>query len=100
MDNRFDIRASTVDLAVNEAFAIGRAFFAGGHRVAVQIQFQDVSGGDLGGRYGSRDQVAAGSRRSADTDVAECIDNLLLSKNMVGRDDVFDQGLAGGLLAR
>ena len=32
--------------------------------------------------------------------MTECIDNLLLGKNMVGRDDIFDQSFAGGLLAR
>jgi len=83
---------------MNEAFAVRRTFLAGGDRFAVQIQFHDVCGGNLRGRNGSRDQVAGGSGCSADTDVTECIDNLLLGKNVVGRDDIFDQSFEGGSL--
>ena len=99
MHDGHDIGAYTVDLAVDETFAIGCPFVAA-DGLTVEVQLHDVRRRHLSGRDRSRDQVSACPGRRANADVAEGVDDLLRDQDMVGGHDILDQRFAGRLLAR
>ena len=60
--------------------------------VAVEIELDDVVGGDERGRHAARDQEALGILRMAHGDMAEAVDDALLVENVIGIDEIVDDG--------
>ena len=80
-----------VDLAVDEAFEI-RARRVRLGRVAVEIELDDVGGGDERGRHAARDQEMVRVLRMACADMAEAVDHALLIEDVVGVDEIVEDG--------
>ena len=85
------IRPRLVDFAVNEAFEKHRPA-AGIDRLAVEIEFHDVSGGDQRRRQRPRHQKMIWVGRMARADMAEGVDNAEVGENAAARHDIVDQG--------
>src|SRR5204862_8116032 len=90
------VRPRFVDFAVDEAFQEHRAA-AGIDRIAVEIEFHDVAGGDQRRRQRPRHQEAIWIARMARADMAEGIDHAEVGEDAAAGHDIPKQrGLDAG----
>ena len=83
--DRVDVEPPLKDFAVDVAFEIERD--AGvGDRVAVEVEFQDILGGDQFRRHRAREQVAFGVSRGAQAYMPIGIDHPMGGENPVGQN--------------
>jgi len=97
VDDRVHVGPGAIDLAMDVAFEIGRARFAG-HGLGFGVEFHDVGGGDQFRRERARQQEVAGALGMADADVAEAVQHVVFGQHAVGDDEIVDHLLqrAGG----
>ncbi len=93
IDDRVDVGTRLVDLAMEEALAIGHAATRIDRR-AVEIERHDVVGGHLLGRYRFGQQVLRGILRMTGADVPEAVDHALVGQDVIGIDQIVDRCLA------
>ena len=84
------IGARGVNLAMDEAFEIGRRRIVG-NRPAVQMDRHQIIGGDKGRRHAARNDEARRIARLACTDMAKTVDHAEVIENPIGIDQIFDQ---------
>ena len=61
-------------------------------RVAVEIELDDVGGGDERGRHAARDQEVRRVLRMPHADMAEAVDDGLLVEDVIGIDEIVEDG--------
>ena len=92
--HRHHVRPRLVDLAVNDALE-EQPVLARAHRPVVEIERDDVVGGDLGGRHAAGEPVALRVARIARADVAIGVEHAVVAQDPVGGDQIVDQLAAG-----
>ena len=100
--DRVDVRPHLVDLAMDEALAIGRAA-VGIDRIAVEIEGDDVRHRHVARRHRLHLQIAVGIARVAHADMAEGVEHAVLGEDVVGRHQIgrdrrVEIGIAGAEL--
>src|SRR5271170_440249 len=88
--DRLNLRVDPIDLAVDETFEIGGAA-PRIDRVAVEIEFHDITSGDQRWRHASRQQEAARVLVVPGTDMAKAVEYTLTCEDAIGGDEVLDQ---------
>src|SRR6185503_332222 len=60
------------------------------HRVAVEVVFDEVGGGDEARREIAREKEMVGALGAARADMAETVENVFVRQNAVGDDNIVD----------
>ena len=94
MDDGVHVRPRAVDLAVDETLEVVREIRGRADRLAAEIVFDDIGGGDEGGGEVARHQITAGIGGVAKADMAIGVEHAFVHQNAVRRDEVF--GHVGG----
>jgi hypothetical protein len=92
LDHGLHVASRLVDLAVDEALAV-QAGRVGRDRLAIEANLDDVGAGDECRRHGARYEKMIGIFRRPRGDMAEAVQNPLVSEDMTCRDDVLNSCL-------
>ncbi len=87
-----DIRPRREDRGVNKAFEI-ELLAVVAHRLAVEVELDDIRGRDQFRGERARDQKAMRVVGVADADMAVGVDDVLLREDAVGDHQILDQGI-------
>ena len=88
--DRHHIRPRLVDFAVDDALE-EQPVLARTQGPVVEIELDDVVGGNLGRRHAAGEPIAIGITRIARADVAVGVEDAAVGENAIGRDEIVDQ---------